>query len=99
LNSISFGWQYHPADSAWINEKKELAIAIKNDELMCISGYIAMIKYPKQLLALGFVQTSTAQAGPAALVGNKEFENDQYHIRISVSRDVGQKVMTVITKK
>jgi hypothetical protein len=99
LNHISFGWQYRSADSAWINEKKELAIAIKDNELMCISGYIAMIKYPKQLLALGFVQTSEQQGGAAAMVGNKEFKNEQYNISISVSRDGEQKVMTMITKK
>jgi hypothetical protein len=59
-----------------------------------------MFTYPKQFVALGFVQTNPQQQGAARMIGKKMFESAQYTATISMVANQGEeRVVTVIQKK
>ncbi|MES2575276.1 MAG: hypothetical protein V4572_10060 [Bacteroidota bacterium] len=102
LNNISYGWKYNIYKKIWINQKRNIAIAIDDNTIKCISDDFAT--FSRQLSDAGFKsQEEISNTNTINAYIHKEYVNDTFTITIEriSSKDTNNQMMslTTITKK
>jgi len=84
LNKISYGWAYNSEKGAWINNKRECAIALKGNELNFVGKEDYNTTIPTYLTQNGFKLINKEDPTDLFHTGKKIFESKQFIFNVEV---------------
>lgn len=85
LNKVNPGWSYNPEKNRWVNKQRNMAIAIRMNELRLMGPVAYNFSFSEYLENHDFDKIIDDKPGDTSKAGKKIFENDKFMFTVQAN--------------